>query len=301
MGVLKLKARPEELDVNVHPTKAEVRFARERQVFVDVQRAVRGALAAEVPIRQFTSTPPVVAPPTSTWSWPGEQASSPAGQQAEMALPDTPGESRPAAQTETAQRPVTAGGRRLPIMRVVGQVGSAFIIAEAPEGLYLIDQHRAHERVLFDRFMAAQKAGERDAQLLLEPLPLELAPRQAAALVERIPALQELGLQLEPFGERTVLVRAVPASLKATNLRDTLLEIIEEVLEEKPGENWRERATTTLACHSAVRAGQTLSLEEMRQLILQLEASTLPLTCPHGAPTMIHLSQAQLEKEFLRR
>jgi DNA mismatch repair protein MutL len=203
--------------------------------------------------------------------------------------------------TDAEPRPVTAGGRRLPLLRVIGQVGGAFVVAEGPSGLYLIDQHRAHERVLYDRFGRDRQAGVSTAQLLLEPLPLELTPRQAHLVEARIAELAELGIQLEPFGDRTYLVRAVPALLRAADLRASLLEMIDQALDEKGAGDWRERAVVSMACHGAVRAGQMLSLEEMRELIVQLESSTLPQTCPHGAPTMIHLSQTQLEREFLRR
>lgn len=289
VAVLNLSARPRDVDVNVHPAKAEVRFSRERQVFGDVQRAVRAALAATVPVRELASrpTPATVFGPTPEQ---GELTfASPAGD-----------ESLFTGQAQSAAAP-PAGGRRLPVLRVIGQVGGAFIIAEGPSGLYLIDQHRAHERVLYDRYKREAQTAESSTQLLLEPLTLELTPRQAAEVESRLNDLAALGLRLEPFGERTYLVRAVPSGLPRGDLTASLVEMIDEMLEEKGGVEWRERALTTLACHSAVRAGKTLALEEMRQLIEQLEGSPLPQTCPHGAPTMMHFSQSQLEKEFLRR
>ena len=290
VAVLNLVARAQEVDVNVHPAKVEVRFARERQVFADVQRAVRAALAANVPVRELATRPTALSP------FPEHPA------QAELAFPAPPWVS-PTATPMPAIEPTSAvaGGRRLPILRVIGQVGGAFIVAEGPSGLYLIDQHRAHERVLYDRFCRERQAGANSTQLLLEPLVLELTPRQAAMVAEHLADLASLGLELEPFGERSYLVRAVPSSLRSEDVRGALLDIVDQVAEEKRGEDWRERALIALACQGAVKAGQTLSLEEMRQLIEQLEASPLPQTCPHGAPTMVHLSQSQLEKEFFRR
>ena len=286
VAVLNLTLPPGEVDVNVHPAKAEVRFARERQAFAHLQRAVRGALAASVPVRELVTRPAQV--PT----WGPELA------QNELDFPEPPtwGQAPPPPEGEA-----TAGGRRLPLLRVIGQVGGSFVVAEGPGGLYLIDQHRAHERVLYDRMRGEARAGQPDLQLLLDPLPLELTPRQAALVQAKLAELARLGLQLEPFGERSYLVRAVPSFLKGTNLETALVEIVDELLEENGTEEWRERALVSLACHGAVKAGQSLALEEMRQLIVQLESSPLPQTCPHGAPTMVHLSQAQLEKEFLRR
>ncbi|MHB9092907.1 MAG: DNA mismatch repair endonuclease MutL, partial [Chloroflexota bacterium] len=291
VAVLNLTVRPGDVDVNVHPTKAEVRFTRERQAFADVQRAVRAALAASVPVRELVARPSATSP-----GFPAEPS------QAELTF--APSGPAPDLQGTRPYEPppvVTAGGRRLPVLRVIGQVGGAFIVAEGPSGLYLIDQHRAHERVLYDRFVRARQAGEDSVQLLLDPLSLELTPSQAARIAPKLGELADLGLRMEPFGERTYLVRAVPASLKGGDLQASLLEIVELLLDEQDKADWHERAVATLACHHAIRAGQILNVEEMRQLIEQLESSPLPQTCPHGAPTMMHFSQAQLEKEFLRR
>ncbi|MCL4465814.1 MAG: DNA mismatch repair endonuclease MutL [Chloroflexi bacterium] len=288
VAVLNLTLPPGEVDVNVHPTKAEVRFARERAAFGQVQRAVRGALAASVPVRELAARP---APVTAFDSLEEQQ---------ELSFADpthtafSPGQA-------VAPEPASVGGRRLPLLRVIGQVGSAFVVAEGPSGLYLIDQHRAHERVLYDRLAREGRNNAVDRQLLLEPLPLELTPRQTALVESKLAALAQWGLQLEPFGERTYLLRAMPAFLKGSDPKATVLEIVDELAEEKAAGDWQERALISLACHGAVKAGQPLALEEMRQLIVQLEQSPLPQTCPHGAPTMVHLSQAQLEKEFLRR
>ncbi|MHB1132013.1 MAG: DNA mismatch repair endonuclease MutL [Chloroflexota bacterium] len=289
VATLNLTLPPGEVDVNVHPTKAEVRFARERAAFAQVQRAVRGALAANVSVRELAARPSAV----STFGAAQGELYLANGEEPLLDFPD-PGAPPPQAET-------TVGGRRLPLLRVIGQVGGAFVVAEGPSGLYLIDQHRAHERVLYDRLSQEERAGEPSAQLLLDPLPLELTPRQATVVETRLAELAQLGLRLEAFGERSYLVRAVPSFLKSNDLRAALLELVDELADETTAGDWHERALITLSCHGAVKAGQALALEEMRQLIMQLESSPLPQTCPHGAPTMVHLSQAQLEKEFLRR
>ncbi|MHB1415051.1 MAG: DNA mismatch repair endonuclease MutL [Chloroflexota bacterium] len=291
VAVLNLTAHPQDVDVNVHPAKTEIRFVRERQAFADVQRAVRGALVANVRVRELTESPSPAVP------------SAEPPRQAELTFAVPPARPETTTQPPTSPEPseTTVGGRRLPLLRVIGQVGGAFIVAEGPSGLYLIDQHRAHERVLYDRFLGKEPGERSEEQLLLEPLALSLTPRQAASVEERLGDLAGLGLRLEPFGERTFLLRAVPASLSTANLQQSVLEIIDQALDGKDGASWQERALVTMACQGAVKAGQSLSLEEMRQLIVQLEASNLPQTCPHGAPTMVHLSQAQLEKGFLRR
>jgi len=140
------------------------------------------------------------------------------------------------------------------------------------------------------------------SQGLLEPLPLELTPRQRSVVEGHRDQLSELGFQIEPFGEAAILIRAVPAILARGNVAQAVIEILDEMAEETGTlESWREALITSVTCHSAVRAGQSLSLDEMRQLVAQLEHTTLPRTCPHGRPTMILLSQVQLEREFGRR
>jgi DNA mismatch repair protein MutL len=187
------------------------------------------------------------------------------------------------------------------MLRVLGQLGQTYIIAEGPGGMYLIDQHTAHERVLYERFTAERARMAVASQQLLSPLPLELTPRQHAAMAEHVEALTELGFEIEPFGGETFLLRAVPAALERGDIGQAVAEILDELAEEGTGETREEKALISVVCHSAVRAGQTLSMEEMRDLVRQLEETSLPHTCPHGRPTMIHLSAEQLAREFRRK
>jgi DNA mismatch repair protein MutL len=317
IAVLNVDLEPAEVDVNVHPTKREVRFRRGNEVFATVQKAVRRVLTESSPLPTVASRPhpvglPAAAP--SVWGQPrrltgigGERR--PVGQLA-MEIQRTAEDGLPT--TVTPQlRP------RLPMLRVLGQLGQTYIIAEGPGGMYLIDQHAAHERVLYERFTAERDRMAVASQQLLTPLPLELTPRQQAAMTEHLEALTELGFEIEPFGGETYLLRAVPATFErgpSTTLRrgsgqgsgrgdigQAVAEILDELAEEDIGETQEEKALISVVCHSAVRAGQTLSMEEMRDLVRQLEETSLPHTCPHGRPTMIHLSAEQLAREFGRR
>jgi DNA mismatch repair protein MutL len=164
----------------------------------------------------------------------------------------------------------------LPVLRILGQLLSSYIIAEGPDGLYLIDQHAAHERIL-----------------------LEVNPKQAEVLKSHYENLAEFGFSIEPFGDRTYIVRTVPVMLHNKDWAGMLRQLLDS-LSEGDRTNWVESAAMSMACHSAVRAGQTLTDDEMRELVRQLEQTALPHTCPHGRPTMIHLSSGQLEKEFGR-
>ncbi|HEX6513383.1 MAG TPA: DNA mismatch repair protein MutL, partial [Chloroflexota bacterium] len=191
----------------------------------------------------------------------------------------------------------------LPMLRVLGQLALTYIIAEGPGGLYLIDQHAAHERVRLDAIERSRRndTGQApDAQLLLQPLTIELEPAQAAAAQAAQPALSRLGLELEPFGDCTWLLRAVPAAMRLDQARQAVTAMLDELAAEA-GPDWDGAAAHSLACHTAVRAGQPLTDDEMRALLAQLERCWSPQACAHGRPTMVHLSQAQLEREFGRR
>jgi len=307
--VLNVDLDPAEMDVNVHPTKREVRFRRGNEVFAAVQKAVRRVLTESSPLPTVASRPyPVGSPPEGPSFW---------GQP--RRLTGVGGERRPLGQLamevqRTAEDALSTAvppqlRPKLPMLRVLGQLGQTYIIAEGPGGMYLIDQHTAHERVLYERFTAERARMAVASQQLLSPLPLELTPRQHAAMAEHVEALAELGFEIEPFGGETFLLRAVPAVLERGpstssgrgDIGQAVAEILDELAEEGTGETREEKALISVVCHSAVRAGQTLSMEEMRDLVRQLEETSLPHTCPHGRPTMIHLSAEQLAREFGRR
>jgi DNA mismatch repair protein MutL len=188
----------------------------------------------------------------------------------------------------------------LPLLRAVGQVGATYIVAEGPEGMYLIDQHAAHERILYERLLS-KPAGQTEVQGFLQPVPVELAPHQEQALRAAAEALAEQGFSLEPFGDRTYLLRAAPSLLAGQDAGRALVELLDTLSREEGPASPRERVAASLACHAAIRAGQTLSQEELRELVRQLEETQAAGTCPHGRPTMIHLSAEALAKEFKRR
>ena len=183
----------------------------------------------------------------------------------------------------------------LPLLRVLGQLARNYIVTEGPDGLYIIDQHAAHERIMLEKIKSLQADRKPEVQGLLEPVPFEVEPRQVSILDFHLEELHEVGFSLEAFGERTYLVRAIPAMLRDRDWAAALREILD-----KPSASWTENLAITLACHSAIRAGQVLSDNEMRELIKQLEKTVLPNSCPHGRPTIIQLSLQKLEKEFGR-
>ena len=278
MAVINTWLPPAEVDVNIHPTKSEVKFRNENAVFGAVHRAVRQVLTEQATVPEARAVTK------------------------EAIFPLPPRQPVPAPVTEVGYSPPTpppTPALALPVLRVMGQLDNTYIIAEGPDGLYLIDQHAAHERVLFEKVQNQRLKKELEVQGLLEPMTLEVSPRQDAVLRAHYTDLAEFGFSIEPFGDRTFLVRAVPALVYNKDWVGIIKELLDSFSEVDKG-GWVEAIARTIACHSAVRAGQALADAEMRELIRQLEQSANPHTCPHGRPTMIHLSSGQLKKEFGR-
>jgi DNA mismatch repair protein MutL len=188
----------------------------------------------------------------------------------------------------------------LPVLRILGQLANTYIIAEGPDGLYLIDQHAAHERILYDRILAQWSKKEVEVQGLLQPITIEFSPREEETLKASKESLAEFGFDVEPFGNRSYLIRTIPALVARANIIEIISALLDSLAGQESLNPWEEKIAQSLACHGAVRAGQQLSNEEMRELIKQLEQTKQPRACPHGRPTMIHLSAHQLEKEFGR-
>ena len=302
IAVVDLSVPHEQVDVNAHPTKSEVRFRQESHVFRALQQAVRRTLVSDSPV-------PEVQPHGSA------RPETPPGSRAAAFWPTAPFES-PAAVTVTgppsahgpplqghqdADPPSSVPKRALPVLRVLGQVQNTYIAAEGPDGMYLIDQHAAHERVVFERVRAEALARTPLVQSLLEPSLVELDPGQQELVESHGEAVASLGFAMEPFGGGAFLLRGVPGVLGEGDPATALLEVLDLMAEGGGFESWEERAAYSVACHAAIRAGKTMAHDEMTELTRQLERCDQPHTCPHGRPTMIHLSTSQLEREFGRR
>jgi DNA mismatch repair protein MutL len=169
------------------------------------------------------------------------------------------------------------------------------ILAEGPGGIYLVDQHRAHERAIFERLLARDQGKEVEAQSLLDPLLIELSRHQATRLDERLPELARIGFVVERFGERAFLVRAIPAVTAGGQMAD-YSELLEESAAE--GESWRQRLLISLACRSAIRRQQALAPVQMEGLLHDLAQVNVPAACPHGSPLLLHVGQDFLARQF---
>jgi len=289
---------PEDVDVNVHPAKAEVRFRQPDMVFGLIQRAVRRALLAYSPVPQISS---------SYWKpLPGVQRTiDPAWEMSLDTRQEIAGEGSSAQEAPTSPGAVRQEGLpagKMPLLRLIGQVGAAYLVAEGPDGLYLIDQHAAHERVLFERYQR-QKPAVIASQQLLEPRTVQLPPNAASLLEKQLGLLNLLGFGIEEFGPNTFRLRALPAIFSGSDPAAAVKAVVEDFEEDESSlqHEVEDRIIARICKRVAVKAGQILSNEEQAALLRELESCQSPRTCPHGRPTMIHLSVDLLERQFGRR
>lgn len=303
IAILRIDIPPELVDVNVHPTKAEVRFQSHEQVFSAVQRAVRRSLIEHARVPSFRTGRGSFSDAGRDWREnarqmdmdldlrdPGQHAV----RQSEGSISD--GTEIPEG-LGTPARP-----RTLPMLRLVGQIAASYIVAEGPAGLYLIDQHAAHERVLYEQFMADYAQQQTIAQYALEAQTVHLSAPEARMLEASLEALERLGFGIESFGPNLFIVRSVPGMLADSDPVEVITSILEDLeAGNTPGHQAIEDKIILRVCKTAaVKAGQILSVEQMQGLIRQLERCDSPLTCPHGRPTLIHISSDQLAREFGR-
>lgn len=297
LSVLFLQIDPKDVDVNVHPAKAEVRFRQPDEIFTSVQRAVRRALMAYSPVPQLVPT---------FWRTHNDEATrfepsiEPAGLAGSERLHDqSNGITNPSqVDGQTGQLPHFSA---IPILRLIGQIGATYIVAEGPDGLYLIDQHAAHERVLYEKMLNTK--GQVVSQTLLDPLVVQLPPQSAKILQENLPVMKKIGFQVEEFGINTFRVSAIPAIFTGKDPHAAIRSVVEDFEEdETPLQGLVEEKIIARICkRMAVKGGAVLSTDEQQALLRDLEGCAAPRTCPHGRPTMIHLSVDLLERQFGRR
>jgi DNA mismatch repair protein MutL len=306
-----LEVPPDEVDVNVHPAKSEVRFARPGAIHDLVLRALGEALGAARPFAALADRPLAVAEPVAGGPWesggPRDGAADPAGARS----------SSPSAEEATSAPPGAATGVATPAAtgvalslfaagppRPLAQHAGTWIVAEDATGLVIIDQHAAHERVLYERLIEAADAHRVERQRLLFPALLEVTPAQAAAVDDAADLFDELGFALEPFGAGTLRLDEVPSLLPASGAEGLVRAILAETIDrDRPRgpADLRHRIAASAACHAAVRAGESLTPAAMDRIVRDLVQAKSPMTCPHGRPTLLTLGRERLEREFGRR
>jgi DNA mismatch repair protein MutL len=298
--VLSLDIDPRGIDVNVHPQKSEVRFNDEKAVFHFIREAVLSVVKSydvrpyipawgEHPVRKEENAPFILR---------GEQF-----QEAESLPWNFRGDTRPsfpAGGIYTRQRPEVQSGDYAPkqAFRVIGQCLDTYIVLEWDGAIYLVDQHAAHERIIFEELRAMSGNMQGISQQLIVPQPLELSSSDLIVLEDNQDLLASLGFQLEPLGHRTLLVRAAPATIHGKEM-ETLLEII-DLLREGRDPDLNRHILCTMACKKAVKAGECLNGSEMEKIVTDLLRLEDYQTCPHGRPTLVRLGQEELERMFKR-
>jgi DNA mismatch repair protein MutL len=308
-----IQIAPERVDVNVHPTKAEVRFLEGSLVHEVLKRALGDALGqGRAPELQFTpfaprpdeprtmSIPGVMSGATIGSRWTAEhdavwRSMGAAGQSSPAHIESIAGS---AAGTATG---ITAADIRP--MIPLGQFRDTFIIAVDDEGIAIIDQHVAHERVLFEQVMEKLTSGRLEGQRLLTPILIELSPAQRQALHQHAATLDRFGMEIEEFGGDSVRLSAVPALLEPSECEAVvraLAEDLEGLDRGAAGHEALRPIAATMACHAAVKANYPLTLEKMRYILEELRRTAYSSVCPHGRPVVLRMSRREIEKNFQR-
>jgi DNA mismatch repair protein MutL len=286
LAVLNVLVDPAELDVNVHPTKREVRFKNEGAVFAALERACYHALR-QSPLYELQAT-----------------AGGPMLELRESAvlsgMPQPPPNPPPEGEGNPPQGAPEIRGSQLPPLEYVGQLLHGYLVAEAPNAVVLIDQHAAHERVLFDRVLRRLESGEPANQLLLIPHDVDLMPAQVAAFQQHASWLQALGFEGELYGPNTIRLRAAPSDMPEGRVARVLELLLTDLAGERTPDRRLRETAALIACHSAVRFGDSLTPEAARELLRSLAATDEPISCPHGRPTTLILPDDQLRRLFKR-
>ena len=305
--VFNLSVPLSEVDVNSHPTKREIRFHQESKIFSLLQRSIRESLISNSPV-PFVSSPGVAGFANRSLASGYGRENHYSKSSYSNGMPKNLEGSFLAKSVNGYQDTRINGSdlletakEILPTLQVVGQIKLTYIIAEGQNGLYLVDQHAAHERILFDQITERSASKTPQMQPLLQSCPIDLTPTQLGVIDSHQDILRSYGFEFDKFGEMTVLLRGIPSIVKPLDPVKSFIDLLDVVAFEGLMRKREDAVSASLACHSAVRAGMLLGQEEMISLLEQLHRTPNPHTCPHGRPTLIHFSNYQLEREFGRR
>ncbi len=299
IAVLSLEIGPELVDVNVHPTKREIRLLREEEISAAITDAVSNALRTKAEAEPLRETPRVETPAMqgTVITQSSEQKTLPmdvtvTGEEVAMSV---------ASEVPLASDVLVAPA--VPQVKILGQVKKLYILAESDQGLLIIDQHAAAERIRFERLKALYSQ-KRISQELAEPVTIELAPNEQILIDSWKEVLQEIGFEIAPFGGKTYHVRAVPALGRRLESPEAVHDVLRSLFalgKVGPKDTSREDILKLLACRGSIKSGKELSMQEMSDLLSNLYSCQNPLTCPHGRPVMVSITQGELERLFSRR
>ncbi len=303
---LNITIDPSLIDVNVHPRKLEIRFQNQDVVLRVIYGAVKKSLEqANLIPKGFTEAKNYMSDGLPMHQESSRQSGENGGSfsyQKNYSTQGTLDFSKQIFEARDVQDLQKLEEK--PVLKAITQVANSYIVAENDDGLILIDQHAAHERVRYEQLMDQFENQEKSIQPLLVPQTLELTSQEISLIEENQSIFENLGFEIEPFGGNTFVVRAVPNCLSSEAVDEVIKGVLDDIVESKNPSNLqgrREEILTYMSCRSAIKFGQKLGLSEMQSLIMQMENLKRPYTCPHGRPTMISLSLGELEKMFGRK
>lgn len=307
LAVISMDIHPRKMDVNVHPTKLEIRFEDEKRVYDSILTAIENALQTKSLIPEFgegklESLEIEKFQPTQAGEPNALREVVPIVEaKRQVSIDEVHTGKKAEVVAEPSQDEMTT---YLPRMSLIGQILNTYIIAQSDENILIIDQHAAHERVLFERLMKIDLDGKKERQELLSPLTIELNPRQRSFVNANAEIFNTLGFRIEHFGGNTFQIRSVPVVLEDTDNTKAIYDIIDELIslgKTKHGEELMEKAMAIVACHGAIRGGDELSIAEMKDLVESLYSTKNAYSCPHGRPSILSMSKDELEKRFKRK
>ena len=311
VAILSLEMSPRLVDVNVHPTKREVRLSHEELVYQAVFEAVRSTLSEHqlIPTHEFEAQRPLIAPrlemsglsPAGSIARDAQSRAQP-GQPLQQAQPARPADITAASQLSLGEvQPYVEGTDRFPSLKVLGQLHDTYILAECDDGLCVVDQHAAQERVFYERFMERHLSSGLKTQQLLSPVVMELSPAEMRLVEEHAEVLASVGFEVEPFGQGAVVCRTAPVLFGRVQDERFFCDLIAGLTEFRDlSREQREERLIRRACRSAVKANDPLELGGMRSIVEELSQCRMPFTCPHGRPTLFRLTLHELERRFKR-